>query len=375
MENKEEIKRIDGKYYLVRELEMDGEPVPHESGMLQRVKSIDGYDCQHCVLFGTDICDVPCSPYGFMVRVLPENSEEKDEENLSNVEKTGKNLETEKEETTIEHQIGEIFEYNGEWYQCIKGDPIIDADGRMNCCEGCAISVSECVNFKCFDYERSDKELVIFKKLEKAGEPMKIHNRLVLKVKADAYKCMRCCFYSKGKCELTMQECEHYDCGEENKFIEIKQNEKDVEEINNPNFSNTEKIGKNLKPFDLQAAKSGKPVCTRDGRKARIVCFDAKGYRPIVALIEVDCEDDCTPEDVFLFTDKGYYNCEGITSDNDLMMLPEKKEGWVNIYRDCNGANITKDDNIYSSKEAAIASAQIIDRDNYVATTIINWEE
>ena len=32
----------------------------------------------------------------------------------------------------------------------------------------------------------------------------------------------------------------------------------------------------NLKPFNLEAAKQGKPVCTRDGRKARIICFDAK---------------------------------------------------------------------------------------------------
>ena len=71
----------------------------------------------------------------------------------------------------MERKIGEIFEYKSEWYQCIKADPIIDADGIMNCCEGCAISASECVNFKCIDYERSDKELVIFKKLEKVGEP------------------------------------------------------------------------------------------------------------------------------------------------------------------------------------------------------------
>lgn len=45
----------------------------------------------------------------------------------------------------------------------------------------------------------------------------------------------------------------------------------------------------NLKPFDLEAAKQGKPVCTRDGRKARIICFDAKGNNPIVALI-YDCK-------------------------------------------------------------------------------------
>ena len=47
----------------------------------------------------------------------------------------------------------------------------------------------------------------------------------------------------------------------------------------------------------------------------------------------------------------------------------------MNVYRDCDGVNITKDDNIYSSKEAAIASAQIIDENSYVATTKINWEE
>ena len=104
MRNKEEIKRIDGKYYLVRELEMDGEPVPHESGMLQCVKSIDDDDCQHCCLYGMDRCGDTCSPYGFMVRVLPENSEEKIEENLSNMEETGENLKTEKEETTMKSE-------------------------------------------------------------------------------------------------------------------------------------------------------------------------------------------------------------------------------------------------------------------------------
>ena len=46
----------------------------------------------------------------------------------------------------------------------------------------------------------------------------------------------------------------------------------------------------NLKPFNLKAAKEGKPVCTRDGRKARIICFDRKFYHdgynyPIVAMV------------------------------------------------------------------------------------------
>lgn len=104
----------------------------------------------------------------------------------------------------MERKIGEIFEYNGEWYQCVGGT-----------CRNCRfyydtvcknITTIGSTNFgNCHCSLRTDHKSVIFKKLEKVGEPMKIHNRLVLKVKADAYKCMRCCFYSKGKCELTMQ--------------------------------------------------------------------------------------------------------------------------------------------------------------------------
>lgn len=41
------------------------------------------------------------------------------------------------------------------------------------------------------------------------------------------------------------------------------------------------------KPFNLEEAKAGKPVCTRDGHKARIICFDAgMGEYPVIALVE-----------------------------------------------------------------------------------------
>lgn len=84
----------------------------------------------------------------------------------------------------------------------------------------------------------------------------------------------------------------------------------------------------NLKPFSLEAAKAGKPVCTRDGRKVRIICFDANGSRPIVALV-TECDGEEIP---YKYHCDGSYNCQSIPSDNDLMMLSEKKEGWVNIY-------------------------------------------
>lgn len=41
-----------------------------------------------------------------------------------------------------------------------------------------------------------------------------------------------------------------------------------------------------MRNFDINEAKAGKPVCTRAGRKARIICFDAKRFgKPIIALI------------------------------------------------------------------------------------------
>lgn len=99
---------------------------------------------------------------------------------------------------------------------------------------------------------------------------------------------------------------------------------------------------------------------------------------PITALITnkgIDNDNKvCETEEVHFYYEDGRCN-KYQEYCYDLMMLPEKKEGWVNVYRDCDGANITKDDNIYSSREAAIASAQFIDGNHYVATTKINWEE
>ena len=114
----------------------------------------------------------------------------------------------------------------------------------------------------------------------------------------------------------------------------------------------------NLKPFSLELAKQGKPVCTRDGRKARIICFDRKDNTPIVALIErVDGIEilQCFYNDGKCFHDS--------TSDNDLMMLPEKKEGWVNVYKD--SVHDTKDD-------ALIGRSKIR---GYIDTIKISWEE
>lgn len=82
----------------------------------------------------------------------------------------------------MEWRIGEIFKYNGEWYQCIVG----------NGCENCAFYERKCYGVTvykdpigdCCADRRKDNNDVIFKKLEKVGESYSCNyygdNRLIM---------------------------------------------------------------------------------------------------------------------------------------------------------------------------------------------------
>ena len=126
---------------------------------------------------------------------------------------------------------------------------------------------------------------------------------------------------------------------------------------------------KKLKPFDLEAAKSGKPVCTRDGRKARIICFDLQSIEktPIVAAVQVTDKQEVISH----YYEDGRQFVDGI-SDLDLMMLPEKKERWVNIYRNEKG-EYWSEQIIFSTKKEA--TDFVHDHAQYVTTVKITWEE
>lgn len=237
----------------------------------------------------------------------------------------------------MERKVGEIFEYNGEWYQCMEGTG----------CYRCAfydknICIADNPHCTC----RSDKKNVIFKKLEKVGEPYMSNGHLMQTLSGEKqpnsirdYK-TRMCYYAN--CILR---------------IEIKQNKENMKE---------KKL--NLKPFDLEAAKAGKPVCTRDGRKARIICFDAKCNKPIVALIY-----DCNKETVLQYLENGRFFVDQIDK-YDLMMFPQKKEGWVNVYKSYNvGKKIPCMASIYPTKEEAKKSSVV--GFDYVDTVKIEWEE
>lgn len=120
-----------------------------------------------------------------------------------------------------------------------------------------------------------------------------------------------------------------------------------------------------MKPFDLEKAKAGAELRTRDGRPARIICWDRQsdGF-PIVALVS-----NGEREDIYKYPESGEklgYKLDAL----DLFMAPEKKEGWVNVYKDL-AKYITGGDYIHPTKEEAERQKS----DTCIATVKIEWEE
>lgn len=322
----------------------------------------------------------------------------------------------------MERKIGEIFEYNGKWYQAVK------SQGKCHSCDlfidgHCVSDFS--LNGSCFYCHRKDGENVMFRELEKVGEPVIVEGRTFQCFIGFYVSCEGCVFNTgKNPCDK-----HHYiegPCPNNEIWVEIKQNEKDmegkvIEDIkvgnkviclsnNKPYFitetncrmkyngnwhdcviytpfydnpykcfvrpiedfaqnfvldsakeekhSNLESAGKKLKPFNLEAAKAGKPVCTRDGRNVRIICFDCKIESfPIVALVS----GALGREEIISYDEAGYSSTR--EPDDRLFMLPEKKIGWINAYNKL----------IYNSEEDARDG--ITDDSDYVGTIKVEWEE
>lgn len=256
----------------------------------------------------------------------------------------------------MERKVGEIFEYNGEWYQCIHTKSLG--------CENCDLATKSDIHCsdvfeirgECLSCYRKDSKSVIFKKLEKVGEPHFIYDKIFKGGKVYVQNFM---VYEDFKNHKPI--CDDYvlyDWHEKIISIEIKQNKEDMEE---------KKLS--LKPFDLEAAKAGKPVCTRDGRKARIISFDRHGEDcPIIALVVDSKNAEC--EEVIDYTLDGICN-ENIINHNkyDLMMFTRKKEGWLNIYKDFEDTVCC----VYPTEKEALEDGEI--EKDYITTIKIEWEE
>ena len=252
----------------------------------------------------------------------------------------------------MERKIGEIFEYNGDWYQAVDNarDIMCNGCGFANNYNVCEVDSNVVGNCGC-----KDGNPLIFKKLEKVGEPFRSEKGLyqhykvfdIDNVYGDGFFW---CVHNYQARTLT---------------IELKQNKEDMEE---------KKL--NLKPFDIQKAREGKPVCTRDGRKARIICFDYKGdgnAYPILALISNSNLSGVPSEIIAKYTEDGKYaKYNNVENNEDLMMLPEKKEMWINIYKGTTG--LVPGGYLYDTEEEAKAGADMA-ADDYITTVQVSWEE
>ena len=264
----------------------------------------------------------------------------------------------------MERKIGEVFEYNGEWYQCLENN--------SHCC-GCEYcdfgELGDCDIIAYSSSERNDNKEVYFKKLEKVGEPITYMNKTFQRLKSLDDNICKYCYFKNQACNPQL-------CGEIFFLVEIKQAEEDMEEYrihdakeDIPEFDKVvdeclfgeDKL--NLKPFDIEAVKTGKPVCTRDGRKARILCFDRVCCDEISTIVACVLSNDGKDENVIIYSSDGFMVDKQHPCADDLMMLPEKEEGWVNVYKE----------RVYKSKEEAVKNKY--DGCTYIDTIKVEWEE
>ena len=122
-----------------------------------------------------------------------------------------------------------------------------------------------------------------------------------------------------------------------------------------------------MKQFNLDEylKNPDRHIVTRKGIDAKIICTDGsnKTY-PIFALIQ-----NGEGKDVLSFTNEGM-NTEGYENSFDLFFAPEKKEGWVNLFKI--NSTITTGE-VYNTKEEA--KSAVINSAIYISTVKVEWEE
>lgn len=79
-----------------------------------------------------------------------------------------------------------------------------------------------------------------------------------------------------------------------------------------------------MKPFNLEEAKVGKPVCTRNGRRVEIISFEnpSNNNYPILAKVFFGKDD----YEEFTFTESGTFFVADKESEADLMMAEGETE-------------------------------------------------
>lgn len=127
-----------------------------------------------------------------------------------------------------------------------------------------------------------------------------------------------------------------------------------------------------MKQFSLKEylENPNRKIVTRDGRSVRILCTDRNHpTRPIITLVQND-----KVENTYTYRENGsWLDCT--SSPTDLFFAPEKKEGWINIYKIKSTVNpcISSGLQVYNTKEEAEAAVRGMS--DYISTIKIQWEE
>ena len=123
-----------------------------------------------------------------------------------------------------------------------------------------------------------------------------------------------------------------------------------------------------MKAFSLEEYLKNplKKLVTKEGKTVkRILCTDARGNYPVIAL--VDCGDY---DSAFSYTKDGKH-IEYKSSSSDLFFAPEKHEGYAGVH--FNDGIYYLNDTLFSSKEEAYVESK--KWGDFVATVKVEWEE
>ena len=120
---------------------------------------------------------------------------------------------------TMERKTGEIFEYEGNWYQCVK-PPKNTIGDLCNLCDMRCPLIRRCKVPECRADFRSDEKYVIFKKLEPVGDPYPLYDHIVQR-------------YAGVKFPVALTEKRFINCNEINNTvdIEVKQDKQNTEDM------------------------------------------------------------------------------------------------------------------------------------------------
>lgn len=124
-----------------------------------------------------------------------------------------------------------------------------------------------------------------------------------------------------------------------------------------------------MKQFSLDEylKNSNRKLITRDGKSVRIICLDRKGANyPIIALID----NEKGSEYMMTYDSNGRSYCSIIDAPYDLFFAPEKKEYWLNIYRDACGVPFSGGS--YKTEKEAIKNKSLFS--DYIDTVKIEYD-